>query len=100
MRKDVRFKAPRGLRQAIAKAAELDHTTQAEWTRRALLDSLRAKGVRQVPSAANTRALIMDQLNQKNPAKSIPITVVTWSRIWIVAIALIYVKPPLPLSVP
>jgi hypothetical protein len=41
---DVRFKAPRGLRQAIAKAAELDHTTQAEWTRRALLDSLSAKG--------------------------------------------------------
>ena len=43
---DVRFKAPRGLRQAIAKAAELDNTTQAEWTRRALLECLNAKGVR------------------------------------------------------
>ncbi|MGC2410948.1 MAG: hypothetical protein WA441_13395 [Methyloceanibacter sp.] len=43
---DVRFKAPRGLRQAIAKAAELDHTTQAEWTRRALLQSLSARGVK------------------------------------------------------
>ena len=43
---DVRVKAPRGMRRAIAKAAELDHTTQAEWTRRALLGCLNAKGVR------------------------------------------------------
>jgi hypothetical protein len=32
--------------RAIAKAAELDHTTQAEWKRRALLQCLSAKGVR------------------------------------------------------
>ncbi|MGC1180112.1 MAG: hypothetical protein WA884_14125 [Methyloceanibacter sp.] len=43
---DLRVKAPRGMRQAIAKAAELDHTTQAEWTRRALLQCLSARGVK------------------------------------------------------
>ncbi len=43
---DVRVKAPRGMGRAIAKAAELDHTTQAEWKRRALLQCLSAKGVR------------------------------------------------------
>ena len=43
---DLRVKAPRGMRQAIAKAAELDNTTQAEWTRRALLQCLSARGVK------------------------------------------------------
>jgi hypothetical protein len=32
---DFRVKAPRGMRQAIAEAAELDNTTQAEWARQA-----------------------------------------------------------------
>jgi hypothetical protein len=50
---EVRFKAPRGLRQAIAKAAELEHTTQAEWTRRAVLQCLTAKGVRLLRRRAN-----------------------------------------------
>jgi hypothetical protein len=42
---DLRVKAPRGMRQAIAKAAELDNTTQSEWARQALLRCLNAKGV-------------------------------------------------------
>ena len=43
---DFRFRAPRGLREAIARAAELDNTTQAEWARQALLRCLEARGVR------------------------------------------------------
>jgi hypothetical protein len=43
---DVRVKAPRGARQAIAEAAELNNTTQSEWLRRAILRELEAAGIR------------------------------------------------------
>jgi hypothetical protein len=41
---DVRVKAPRGARQAIAEAAQLNNTTQSEWLRRAILRELEAVG--------------------------------------------------------
>jgi hypothetical protein len=43
---DVRVKAPRGSRKAIAEAAELNNTTQSEWLRRAILRELEAVGLR------------------------------------------------------
>lgn len=43
---DVRVKAPRGARQAIAEAAQLNNTTQSEWLRRAILRELEAVGLR------------------------------------------------------
>jgi hypothetical protein len=42
---DLRVKAPRGARKAIAAAAELNNTTQAEWIRQSLLRALEADGV-------------------------------------------------------
>ena len=39
---DLRVKAPRGSRKAIAAAAQLNNTTQAEWIRQALLRELKA----------------------------------------------------------
>jgi hypothetical protein len=43
---ELRVKAPRGSREAIAAAAELKNTTQAEWIRQALLMELEAVGIR------------------------------------------------------
>ena len=43
---DLRVKAPRGARAAIAAAAELKHTSNAEYLRQALLRCLEADGVR------------------------------------------------------
>jgi hypothetical protein len=43
---DVRVKAPRGSRKAIAKAAELRNTTQAEYIRQSILRALEADGIR------------------------------------------------------
>jgi hypothetical protein len=42
---DLRVKAPRGARAAIAAAAEIRNTTSSEYTRQALLRSLEADGV-------------------------------------------------------
>jgi hypothetical protein len=43
---DVRVKAPRGSRKAIAKAAEQRNTTQAEYIRQSILRALEADGIR------------------------------------------------------
>ena len=43
---DLRVKAPRGARQAIAEAAELSNTTQSEFVRRAILTALAGTGIR------------------------------------------------------
>jgi hypothetical protein len=43
---DLRVKAPRGARAAIAAAAQLKHTTHSEYVRQALLRCLEADGVR------------------------------------------------------
>ena len=43
---DLRVKAPRGSRQAIAAAAQRKNTTQSEWIRQSLLRALEAHGVR------------------------------------------------------
>ena len=43
---DLRVKAPRGSREAIAAAARRRHTTQSEWIRQSLLRALEADGVR------------------------------------------------------
>jgi hypothetical protein len=43
---DLRVKAPRGSREAIAAAAQRRHTTQSEWIRQSLLRALEADGVR------------------------------------------------------
>ena len=37
---DLRVKAPRGSREAIAAAAERKHTTKSEWIRQSLLRAL------------------------------------------------------------
>ena len=42
---DLRVKAPRGSREAIAAAAQRRHTTQSEWIRQSLLRALEADGV-------------------------------------------------------
>jgi len=42
---DLRVKAPRGARTAIATAARLKHTTQSEYVRQAILRCLDADGV-------------------------------------------------------
>jgi hypothetical protein len=43
---DLRVRAPRGAKAAIAAAAQLKHTSHAEYVRQALLRSLEADGVR------------------------------------------------------
>ena len=43
---DLRVKAPRGARAAIAAAAQIKHTSYAEYVRQAVLRSLEADGVR------------------------------------------------------
>ena len=43
---DLRVKAPRGARAAIAAAAQLKHTTHSEYVRQALLRCLEADGVK------------------------------------------------------
>jgi hypothetical protein len=43
---DLRVKAPRGAKAAIAAAAERKHTSHAEYVRQALLRSLEADGVK------------------------------------------------------
>ena len=43
---DLRVKAPRGSREAIAAAAQRKHTTQSEWIRQSLFRALEADGVR------------------------------------------------------
>jgi hypothetical protein len=43
---DLRVKAPRGARAAIAAAAQLKHTSHSEYVRQALLRCLEADGVR------------------------------------------------------
>ena len=43
---EVRVKAARGSRKAIAAAAELQNTTQSEWLRQSILRSLEADGLR------------------------------------------------------
>jgi len=43
---DLRVKAPRGARAAIAAAAQIKNTTNAEYVRQALLRCLEADGVR------------------------------------------------------
>jgi hypothetical protein len=43
---NLRLKAPRGLREAIAAAAERNNTTQSEWLRRAILRELETVGLR------------------------------------------------------
>ena len=43
---DLRVKAPRGARAAIAAAADRKHTSYAEYVRQALLRSLEADGVK------------------------------------------------------
>jgi len=43
---DLRVKAPRGARAAIAAAAELKNTSHSEYVRQALLRCLEADGVR------------------------------------------------------
>ena len=43
---DLRVKAPRGARAAIAAAAQIKHTSYAEYVRQALLRSLEADGVK------------------------------------------------------
>lgn len=40
------MKAPRGARAAIAAAAQIKHTSQAEYVRQAVLRSLEADGVK------------------------------------------------------
>ena len=42
----LRVKAPRGARAAIAAAAQIKHTSQAEYVRQAVLRSLEADGVK------------------------------------------------------
>jgi hypothetical protein len=43
---DLRVKAPRGARAAIAAAAQIKNTTNAEYVRQALLRCLEADGVK------------------------------------------------------
>jgi hypothetical protein len=43
---DLRVKAPRGVRAAIAAAAQLKHTSHSEYVRQALLRSLETDGVK------------------------------------------------------
>ena len=43
---DLRVKAPRGARAAIAAGARIKNTTQSEYMRQALLRSLEADGVK------------------------------------------------------
>ena len=43
---DLRVKAPRGARAAIAAAAQLKHTSHSEYVRQALLRCLEADGVK------------------------------------------------------
>ena len=43
---DFRVKAPRGFNEAVRAAARRQHTTRAEYARRALLRSIEADGVR------------------------------------------------------
>jgi hypothetical protein len=43
---DLRVKAPRGSRDAIAAAAQRQHTTRSEWIRQSLLRALEADGVK------------------------------------------------------
>ena len=43
---DLRVKAPRGARAAIAAAAQIRHTSYAEYVRQAVLRSLEADGVK------------------------------------------------------
>jgi len=43
---DLRVKAPRGSREAIAAAAQRKHTTKSEWIRQSLLRALEADGVK------------------------------------------------------
>ena len=43
---DLRVKAPRGARAAIAAAAQIKHTSYAEYVRQAVLRSLEADGVK------------------------------------------------------
>ena len=43
---DLRVKAPRGARAAIAAAAQITHTSHAEYVRQAVLRSLEADGVK------------------------------------------------------
>jgi hypothetical protein len=43
---DLRVRAPRGAKAAIVAAAQLKHTSNAEYVRQALLRSLEADGVR------------------------------------------------------
>ena len=43
---DLRVKAPRGARSAIAVAAQIKNTTQSEYVRQALLRCLEADGVK------------------------------------------------------
>src|SRR6185437_5121082 len=43
---DLRVKAPRGARAAIATAAQLKHTSHSEYVRQALLRCLEADGVK------------------------------------------------------
>ena len=43
---DLRVKAPRGAKAAIAAAAERRHTSHSEYVRQALLRSLEADGVK------------------------------------------------------
>ncbi len=42
---DLRVKAPRGLHEAIAAAAQRNHTTQSEWIRQSILRALEADGL-------------------------------------------------------
>jgi hypothetical protein len=43
---DLRVKAPRGVKAAIAAAAQLKHTSHSEYIRQALLSALASDGVR------------------------------------------------------
>ena len=43
---DLRVKAPRGAKAAIAAAAQLKHTTHSEYVRQALLRCLEADGIK------------------------------------------------------
>ena len=43
---DLRVKAPRGARAAIAAVAQIKHTSYAEYVRQAVLRSLEADGVK------------------------------------------------------
>ena len=42
---DLRVKAPKGARAAIAAAAQIKHTSNAEYVRRAVLNALASDGV-------------------------------------------------------